>query len=124
MDRVDELFGASGAEPEPRRRLIMVLLTSGLLLTTLGLACTSAPGGLVVLAAWLVADGDLDRLKAGYLPSDTAADVRRLRGLTLVGLAVVLALFLIQVILLDVGYYDRLWGGIIEATAPTPPAEP
>jgi hypothetical protein len=117
MDRVDELFGAIGGEPEPRWTLVTGLLISGLLLSLFGMACTAVPGGLVVLAAWMVADADHERLQTGYLPADTAGDVRRLRGFALAGLLVVLLLFVAQMLLLYFGFYDTFWGLLIQLAA-------
>lgn len=119
MDRVDELFGAIGGQPAPRRGLTLGLLGGGLLLTLLGMACTAAPGGLVVVAAWMVADADLERLQTGYLPSDTAGEVRRLRTLAMAGIVLVLVLFLVQMVLLYVGRYEEWWGQAIRMLDPS-----
>ncbi len=122
--RVDELFGASGAGIRPRTTLIFMLLFTGLMFTLLGLACTSAPGGLLVLAAWGVADDDLARVRSGALPADTGAAASKLRGWTTAGLVVVVVLFLAQLVLLSLGFYDELWGQAIQVAFPAPEPPP
>lgn len=132
MSEVDELFSEAGGQPRPRRGLILALLTSGVLLATLGMACTAVPGGLIVLGAWAVADKELDRVIGGYLPADVEADVRRLRAWTLGGLGLVICLFLGQLWLLASGFYDERWyellawlnGETLEIPADAPPDGP
>ena len=113
MDRIEELVGDEGGQPEPRRRLVLGLLGFGLLTTALGMACTAAPGGMIVLGAWLAVEKEMDRVESGYLPSDVAPEVRRLRALVLAGVATVMALFVVQWILLRMGFYDALWSAAL-----------
>lgn len=109
---VDELFGDAHA-PTPRRGLVLVLLGTGLLLSVFGLACTSVPGGLIVLAAWGVVDKESERVASGYLPEAAGTEVRRLRQAVLLGLGFVLVLFLVQAWLLGVGFYEQVWGLVV-----------
>lgn len=112
---VDELFGEHGGQPTPRTRLVIGLLVTGILLAVLGLVCTSAPGGLVVLAAWYLVGKDLDRLDNGYLPADARPVVRRLQYAVWASVVFVLVVFAIQGWLLGQGVYDQLWGGALQA---------
>ena len=109
MDRLEELFGEEGGQPEPRRRLILGLLIPGLLLALVGMACSAAPGGLMVLASWSAVENELDRVESGYLPLDVAPELRRLRSIILGCLAFVVLLFFLQLNLLGAGFYDALW---------------
>ncbi len=106
---VEELFGEGGGAPTPRTTLVLSLLTLGLLLAFLGLACSTAPGGVLVLVAWLVVEKEMDRVDSGYLPSDTRDHVRRLRLFTWAGVLVVIGLFVAQALLLCSNSYDALW---------------
>ena len=92
---VDELFGAEGA-PKPRTALAVTLLVGGLVLSVAGLACTSVPGGLMVLWAWFVVDKESHRLDSGYLAADAKDRVRTLELMVNVGLLVVLVVFATQ----------------------------
>lgn len=105
---VDELFGEGAGRPRPRSALISVLLVVGLSLTVLGMACINAPGGLLVLLAWMFVEKDVERLEAGYLPEADRAEVERLRAVTHGGLLLVVALFFLQALLLCFGFYDVL----------------
>ena len=120
MDEVDELFGTEGGQPKPRRRLILILLVTGLLLATLGMVCTAAPGGLLVLGAWVVVEKEMDRVESGYLPTDVRGDVRRLHQVTLAGVLTVLVLFMVQAWLLYEGFYEALWGWAIQSLVGAP----
>jgi hypothetical protein len=111
---LDELFGDKGGAPAPRVKLIMRLLVTGLLLTLLGLACTAAPGGLMVLGAWLVVEAEMERVDNGFLPADAAADIGRLRAATFAALLVVLLVFAVQTVLFATGFYDVIWNRAVE----------
>jgi hypothetical protein len=113
MDELDELFGPEGGQPQPRRGLVLGLLTTGLLMAILGMGCSAAPGGVLVLLAWVVAEKELDRVESGYLPWDVRGEVRRLYQLTLTGVLLVLFLFAVQAWLLYVGFYEALWGYLV-----------
>jgi hypothetical protein len=121
MDEIEELFGTEGGQPQPRRGLVLGLLSTGLVLAILGMGCSAAPGGALVLAAWVVAEKEVDRVESGYLPWDLRAEVRRLYQLTLSGVVAVLLLFVVQGWLLYIGFYDTLWGELVAAVlAPGP----
>lgn len=106
---LDELFGAGLGQPQPRTRLVWGLLVGGLLLALAGMACTAAPGGVVVLVAWLVVDKELDRVDSGYLPSTFRAGLERLRRVVYAGVLLVVILFTVQGLLFCSGYYAPLW---------------
>ncbi len=108
-DELEELFGEAGGQPQPRRGLVLGLLGSGLLLSTFGMACSAAPGGLIVLGAWMVVDKEMERVESGYLPEDSRTEVRRLQQATMSGLAIVLALFFVQSWLFYSGFYETLF---------------
>ncbi len=110
---LDELFGDEGGAPEPRSGLILGLLTAGVSMAVLGLACSSPPGALLVLLAWYYVDKDLDRIDNGYLPADTRPRVRRLQYAVWGAVALVLVVFAVQAWLLSVGAYDLLWGAAL-----------
>lgn len=106
---VEELFGEGGGAPTPRTVLVLSLLVSGLLLAFLGLACSTAPGGVLVLLAWVAVEKEMDRIESGYLPADAREHVARLRLFTWAGVLVVIGLFLAQALLLCSNSYDPLW---------------
>lgn len=112
---IDELFGEEGGAPEPRSATIIGLLATGVSLTILGLACSSAPGGMLVLLAWYLVGKDMDRVDNGFLPADARPKVRRLQQATWASVAVVIAAFAVQAWLLSVGVYDVLWGVALQA---------
>ncbi len=110
---MDQLFGgeavgASASGPEPRNRLILGLLVVAVPLDLLGVACcTSIPGMVFTLAAWLVADADLARVESGHLAMDAAPGLVRLKQVAF-GLLVWCGLtFMIQMALLGNGAYER-----------------
>lgn len=126
---VDELFGEGEGAPAPRTGLILSLLVSGLLTALIGMLCTTAPGGLLVLLAWLLVEKEMDRIDSGYLPSDARPHVQRLRTFTYAGVLVVIGLFVAQGFLLCGHAYDGLWlsmlgwllGEPVGGGAPLPP---
>lgn len=103
-----ELFGEGWGHPTPRTRLIGGLLISGVVLTFFGMACIAAPGGLLVLLAWMYVEKDMERLESGYLPEADRPRVELLRNLTYGGLLFVILMFVIQGLLLCNGGYDYL----------------
>lgn len=105
---LDELFGEGSGRPRPRTGLIMALLILGVTLTVVGMACIAAPGGLLVLLAWMYVETDQQRIESGYLPATDAAVVERTRRFTYAGLLLVVFLFAIQGFLLCNGAYDVL----------------
>ncbi|MEZ4317071.1 MAG: hypothetical protein R3F61_06195 [Myxococcota bacterium] len=105
---LDELFGQGGGRPRPRTALITSLLLSGVTLTVLGMACIAAPGGILVLLAWMYVETDQKRIESGYLPASDAVVVERTRRFTYAGLVLVVFLFAVQGFLLCNGAYDVL----------------
>ncbi len=127
--RVDELFGEGAGAPAPRLGWIYFLLVSGLLLAVLGMLCTSVPGALLVLFAWLIVEQEVDRLESGYLPADTAPTLARARSRTGAGLVTVVLLFFVQATLLcSTSLYEALYVSyatpVLEWIAPPPPPPP
>ena len=109
-DRVDELFGEGEGAPKPRTALVLSLLLSGVLTALLGMACTAAPGGVLVLLAWMTVEKEQDRLEVGYLPREAKPRVKFLRTATYVTLTVVVLLFLLQGWLLcQTDFYTVWW---------------
>lgn len=102
-----ELFGGAG-RPRPRTGLVAGLLLVGVVSTVLGMACIAAPGGILVLLAWVVVEKDHDRIESGYLPDADRTVVERSRNLTHAGLLLVVLLFFLQAMLLCFGGYDAL----------------
>lgn len=106
---VDELFGEGGGAPAPRSTLIWVLLLSGIVLSVVGLACSAAPGGLLVLIAWMTVEKEMDRVDNGYLPADARPTVQRVRTACYLGLVIVILVFVAQAWLFCAGFYEWLW---------------
>ena len=115
---LEELFGEGQGQPEPRTRLVAVLAISGLVLSVLGLACTTAPGGLLVLVAWLTIDKELGRIRSGYLSTDFQPVVDQARKWTYLCLVLVIVLFTVQLILLCQGFYEYFWGSLLSWAMP------
>jgi hypothetical protein len=124
---LDELFGAGGGRPRPRSALIGTLVAVGLFLAVIGMACISAPGGILVLTAWMFVEKDLDRLDNGYLPESDRELVETLRSVTYASLLLVVVLFVLQGLLLCNGFYDFLldqvyipwWRSLFQAVEPS-----
>lgn len=112
MAAVDELFGSAGEGARPQTGRAYALLALGLAVSVLGLVCTTAPGGMLVLGAWLLVDREGDRVDSGYLPATAAPEVARARRWTAAGLLVVLALFALQGLLLC---STDVYGGLLRA---------
>jgi hypothetical protein len=114
LGTLDELFGPDDAPaevgaPSTRSALVRALVALGLVLATAGLALSSVPGGAVVLAAWYVAERDLARIHAGYLPLDALPGALDARRYAVVGVLAVLVLVAIQAWLLSSGFYHAFW---------------
>ncbi|MFT4627159.1 MAG: hypothetical protein ACI8PZ_005840 [Myxococcota bacterium] len=111
---VDELFGGEDA-PKPRAALVLVLLVTGVVLSVAGLLCSAAPGGVLVLLAWMFIEKELDRVDSGYLAESDRPAVVRLRVVTLVGLLLVVAIFVVQGMLLcSTNVYENLLVAVLE----------
>ena len=114
QSELDELFGEGAGQPEPRVTLVWVLLVSGLIFTLLGLACTSAPGGLLVLGAWVVIEKEVDRVDSGYLPLSDRPRLVRLQNGVKAGLILVIIAFVLQGALFCNGFYEVLWASMLQ----------
>ena len=106
---VDELFGEGEGAPAPRTSLALFLLVTGLVLAVVGMVCSAAPGGVIVLLAWLVIEKERDRVESGFLPPTVAPQVQTVRSLTYAGVVTVIGLFALQGVLMCTGLYDALW---------------
>jgi hypothetical protein len=113
-EEVDELFGQGGGAPSPRTATIVSLLVGGLVIGLVGLACTSVPGGVMVLAGWMLVEKEMDRIDSGYLPSDARKTVGVLQMLAYAAVFGVIALFGLQAWLFCSGAYDQLWADMLE----------
>lgn len=114
LREVDELFGSESA-PKPRTAQIGALLLLGNLLAIIGLFCSSAPGGAVILWAWLLHEKELERLESGYLASTQVSHVRGMGTLVYMSVAILVLLFALQAVLFCGGFYDMLWAAAIDA---------
>lgn len=112
-DEIDELFGEGDGAPSPRTGAVLGLLGGGLFLGIVGLACTSVPGGLMVLAAWMLVEKEMDRIDSGYLPGDARVVVGRLQLAAYVSVLVVILLFVAQAWLFCSGAYDVIWSEML-----------
>ena len=122
--KVDALFGEDESSVRPKIRTIVGLLISGSVLAFLGLACSSVPGGLLVLWAWSVMEKEIDRVESGYLPEETLGTLQTLKRLVWAALFVILIIFIGQTILLFSGFYVVLWGTFIQSLSGSPPILP
>jgi hypothetical protein len=116
---LEELFDpgdatSSRGAPSPRGALVRALVAVGSLLATTGLAWSSVPGGAVILGAWYVAERDLARIHAGYLPIDAEPDALDARRYAVVGVLGLLVLLAIQAWLLSSGFYHVFWLSIAD----------
>ena len=122
--KVDDLFGEGDSAVKPKTRTIIVLLVGGALLAFLGLACSSVPGGLLVLWAWSIMEKELDRVESGYLPEEVLSSLQTLKGFVWAALLVILVIFIGQTFLLFSGFYVVLWSDIIQSISGAPPVMP
>lgn len=110
---IDELFGQHG-QPQPRTRRITALLVAGLVLSVLGLACTTVPGGVLVLLAWSAVERELDRVDSGYLALEHKPRLVVLERVTWVAVALIALLFLGQGVMFCSGFYTPLWSWYLD----------
>lgn len=109
-DALDELFGEGGGAPTPRVRQVVGLLVGGLVAAVVGMLCTAAPGGILVLLSWVVVEKELDRVDSGYLAAEYRPRLQALQRVVYAGVLGVLVLFVVQLYLLCNGTYELLWG--------------
>jgi ABC-type Fe3+ transport system permease subunit len=109
---VNELFGAEGTALEPSLGLPITLLVAGLMLAVLGMLCSAAPGGLIVLLGWVLLEREQRRLDAGALPPEHATAIARSLRASYVAVLLCVLLFGVQLFLYCSGAYDALWGRI------------
>lgn len=105
---VDELFGGGDGTPEPRTTPAIVLAVLGVVLGVVGLACLSAPGGVVVLLGLWWIEREHDRIENGYLPEEARPTVQRARSIVFLCLFLVIGLLFLQAFLYCGGYYQML----------------
>ncbi len=88
--------------------MILGLLVVATPLNLLGVVCcTSIPGMVLTLAAWLLADADLARVESGHLPMEQAPPLVRMKQVAFGLLAFCGLTFLVQMALLSSGAYER-----------------
>jgi len=104
-ENVEELFGGGAGTPQPRLFRIWLLLFAGLVVSILGLACLSAPGGVLVLLAVMFAETEKERVDNGYLPETDRSKVLVARTVAYLCLLFCTALFLVQCVLYGQGVY-------------------
>lgn len=121
---VEELFGEGAGAPTARTPLVWVLLAVGLVAALLGMFCTAAPGGVLVLLAWFVIEKEVDRIESGYLPASARPAVRRARFASLVGVLLVIVMLVAQTFLVGLDVYALVWSPVIEWWTGAPPVPP
>lgn len=105
---LEELFGEGEGTPEPRVGTAIALAVLGVVAAVVGMACLSAPGGVIVLAGLWWIERELDRVDNGYLPADARPAVERARRIVLACLGIVIVLFFVQATLYCTGFYQDL----------------
>ena len=121
---LNELFGEGQGAPEPKTGLAVGLAVTGLLIALLGMACLAAPGGaIVLLGVWRI-ERELDRVNNGYLSPDARPVVLGARRIVFACLFLVIVLFLVQVVLYALGFYQFLGDFFLGPLAPAWPALP
>ena len=121
--KVDDLFGEGDSAVQPKTKTIIGKLVLGGVLAFFGLACTSVPGGLLVLWAWSIMEKEIDRVESGYLPEETLGTLQTLKGFVWAALLVILVIFIGQTILLFSGFYVGFWSNIIQSISGVPPIQ-
>ncbi len=113
--RVDKLFGGTPGLGRPSRaRLARLLLAVAIPMNVLGLiTCLSVPGALLTLAAWQVAEGDVQRIEAGELGVEHAPELARIKQVAAWAMVGCAGVFLVQLWLLSTGRYEDLLGWIL-----------
>ncbi len=107
-DNIEELFGRGAGTPKPRLVRVWLLMVAGLLTAILGLACLSAPGGVLVLLAIMAIEKEKDRIDNGYLPETDRAQVMGTRMVAYLALMFCTVLFFLQCWLYSEGFYAAL----------------
>lgn len=108
-DRVDDLF-TSGPRRGPRLTLPYILLVTGTVVALVGLLCTSAPGGVLVLIGLMRVETERQRVESGALPASDSQAVTNALRMAYVAMGLVVVLFIVQTLMLCLGYYQILWG--------------
>jgi uncharacterized iron-regulated membrane protein len=114
-ESLDDLFTGGGASTRPALGAPLALVGVGVFTAVLGMICTSAPGGLMVLAGWLLLERQQQRVDAGALPEAARPPIQAALRATYAGVGLVVVLFLAQLVLYCTGYYELLWGSIFAA---------
>lgn len=109
-EHVDDLFSSEGTERRARLTLPIVLIVSGLVVALIGLLCSSAPGGVMVLVGLMRIETERRRVQTGALPQSEAEAVTSALRVAYTAMTLVVALFGIQTALLCLGIYQPLWG--------------
>lgn len=107
-DDLDELFGEGGGTPSPRIVPALALSVIGVITAILGMACLSAPGGILVLLGLWWIERELDRVDNGYLSEEDRPRIESARRFVFLCLGVVILLFFAQAFLYCSGFYQNL----------------
>ena len=106
--RVDQLFG-QGPRKVSRAKLVSGLLMAAIPLTVVGLiTCASLPAAGLALYAHLVASDEVRRVSTGELDIDELPRLTRLRRSAFWTMVVCGLSFILQLVLLNNGFYERL----------------
>lgn len=109
---IDDLFSEGSASGRARLGLPMTCVAVGVATAVFGMVCTAAPGGLLVLVGWLLLEREQSRVDSGALPLSATDSIAGALRVTYVAVGVVILLFVTQLLLYCMGYYDVLWGSI------------
>jgi len=114
-NEVDQLFSEGSAAVRPRLGRVFVLTLVGLAIAVIGFPCSAVPGGFVVLVGWYFAEKEYARLQAGYFASDLRPSILGARAAALGGVVSTSLLFVVQLTLTSMGYYESWWRGLTVA---------
>jgi len=112
-DRVDGLFGGQRPEGEARRRRIHRLNIAGIVLAAGGLMCTTAPGAILLLVSWQMAEVETRRVALIGTTSQASDELDSLRRTASRGAVAALALGAVQLVLYRSAFYNELWDRIL-----------
>ena len=108
--KLDELLADNSRRSGPRLTLPYILIVSGVILAVIGLMCSSAPGGVLVLVGLTRVETQRRRIDSGALPESERPTVDMALRVAYVSMAIVIVMFIVQTALLCMGVYQPLWG--------------
>lgn len=117
--KVDALFAGDAPTPADNRPAIgrlRWLLGLAIPMNVLGVLCwTGVPGAALTLWAWLLADDEAARVRAGEVEGEDGETVLRLRGLAAWNLGLCVVSLLVQAWLLTTSFYELLLARVLGA---------